>query len=82
MIMIMKMAVTIIMMMVVWPVAIKGQWRIFPSPLLLFGCHSLVGEDDDDDDDDYDDDNDDSNDVSEYATLWCALMCSSQSLVI
>ena len=43
---------------VVWPGAIKGQCRIFPSPLLLFPCHSLVGEDGDDHDDEYDHDHD------------------------
>ena len=36
--------------------AIKGQCRIFPPPLLLFACHSLLGEDDHDDDEhDHDD---------------------------
>ena len=38
----------------------KGTMQDFPSLLLLFGCHLVVGEDDhhhdDDDEDDHDDD--------------------------
>ena len=39
----------------------KGTMQDFPSLLLLFGCHLVVGEDDHhhDDDDDHDDDDKD-----------------------
>ena len=44
----------------------KGTMQDFPSLLLLFGCHLVVGEDDhhhdDDDEDDHDDDGEDDHD--------------------
>ena len=40
----------------------KGTMQDFPSLLLLFGCHLVVGEDDDDDEGDHDDDDQDDHD--------------------
>ena len=44
----------------------KGTMQDFPSLLLLFGCHLVVGEDhhhdDEDDEDDHDDDDEDDHD--------------------
>ena len=42
----------------------KGTMQDFSLPLLLFPCHSLVGEDGDDGDD-IDHDHDDNHDISE-----------------